>query len=62
MEVTFTLARHFGTTPFYLFEQDTDTMIMIINHYIEKAGQRQNNTTTAIVNERDESAAFWAAL
>lgn len=62
METTLTLARHFGTTPFVLFEQDTDGIIMIINHFISKGETAKSNTPAPPLNERDESAAFWAVL
>lgn len=62
METTLTLARHFGTTPFVLFEQDTDEIIMVIKHFISKGGNSKSNTPAAPLNERDESTAFWAAL
>lgn len=47
-------------TPFDLFEKDVDAVIMIINHFIAK-GEKQGDAPTP-TNEREESAAFWAAL
>jgi hypothetical protein len=61
MGTTFTLAKHFNMTPFDLFEKDVDAVIMIINHFIAK-GEKQGDAPTAATNEREESAAFWAAL
>lgn len=51
-----------NTTPFDLFNQDTDDVIMLINYYINLGAETENTPPASVVNERDESAAFWAAL
>ena len=61
METTFTLAQHFGMTPFMLFEQDVDEVIMIINHFIAKSSV-QKNTHSVEIDEKEESKGFWACL
>jgi hypothetical protein len=61
METTLTIAKHFNMTPFEVFKTDVDAVIMIINHFIAK-GEKENNTPPEIMSEREESAAFWAAL
>lgn len=61
METTLTLAQHFGTTPFVLFEQGVDEVIMIINHFIAKSAV-QKNTAAVEMDEKAESKSFWACI
>ena len=62
METTFTLSKFFNITPFELFEKDVDAVIMVINHFIAKGEKQDNTPPTEMLSEREESAAFWAAL
>lgn len=62
METTLTLADRFHVTPFVLFAQDVDEVIMVINHYLYKAENSTDSATVQQKSERDESAEFWAAL
>lgn len=62
MKTTITLAGNLNTTPFDLFNQDTDDVIMLINYYLFLGAETKNTPPASVVNERDESAAFWAAL
>lgn len=68
METTFTLARYFNVTPFVLYEQDTDDVIMTINHYIEKAAfassdpapvQKKNKQQRIKVNDKTASGGWF---
>lgn len=45
METTLTLARNYSVTPFAIFEQDIDDVIMVINHYIYKGNEKTAATT-----------------
>ena len=38
VDLTFEVTKATGTTPFKVFSQDTDEVILIINYLIEKAG------------------------
>lgn len=62
METTLTLANHFNITPFDLFEKNVDAVIMIINHLIAKGEKQSDITPAEPLSDREESAAFWAAL
>lgn len=69
METTFTLSRYFSVTPFVLYEQDADEVIMTINHYIAKAAttpteaapvQKKNNKQQRIrVNDKTASGGWF---
>lgn len=63
MKTTITIAGNLGTTPFDLFNQDTDEVIMLINYYLFIGAEAKEQTTPAVfTTDRDESAAFWAAF
>lgn len=52
-----------NTTPFDIFNQDVDEVIMIINYFLVLGAESKNKTPPAVYqNDRDESAAFWAAF
>lgn len=39
MEVTVTIARSFSISPFDVMREDASDVILMINHFIEKAGE-----------------------
>lgn len=39
MEVTVTIARSFGISPFEVMREDAGDVILLVNHFIEKAGE-----------------------
>ncbi len=49
-------------TPFEIMAQDCDEVILLINYLLFKADNAPENAPANIANEREESAAFWAAL
>lgn len=54
METTLTLSANLNTTPFKVFEQDCDGVIMLINYFINKA----DNKKTKPFNDKDEEYIF----
>ena len=49
MKTTITLAGNYGVTPFVLFDQDTDEMIMFLNYLLEtgKDSQKEKPRTAS---------------
>lgn len=39
MEVTMTIARSFSISPFEVMKEDAADVVMVVNHFIEKAGE-----------------------
>jgi hypothetical protein len=63
MKTTITIAGNMNTTPFDIFNQDVDEVIIIINYYLLLGAENKSKTPPAVYqNDRDESAAFWAAF
>lgn len=65
MTSTLTLARSFGAMPFEIFSQDTDEVILLLNYFIERANMTEDSSGAEAItpiDEKAESAAFWAAL
>lgn len=52
-DITINLCRAHGMTPFYLMDQDTAEVIMLINYYIEKGNDAGSNKMSN-VNTRGE--------
>lgn len=46
MKTTMTLSQNFGCSPFELFEQDCDEVVMTINYYILLGEETPTDTTT----------------
>ena len=62
LTTTETLARSYNVTPFEIMAQDCDEVILLINYLLRKAENAPESAPASIANEREESAAFWAAL
>ena len=60
--MTITIAGNLGISPFDIFNQDTDTVIMLMNYYLRLGEENKGQTPPAMLSDREESAAFWAAL
>lgn len=50
MEITLNLSKFFGLTPFEMFRENSDEVILLINHYITKA-ENQVPTEKKAVNK-----------
>lgn len=62
MDFTFELSKICNVMPFDILKQDKDEVIMLLNYMVEKSEAAQDDTPAAIMSDREESAAFWAAL
>ncbi len=62
MDFTFELSKIYNVIPFDILKQDKDEVIMLLNYMAEKSEAAQVDTPAAIMSDREESAAFWAAL
>ena len=66
MDFTCELGKIHNVLPFVILQQDKDEVIMLLNYMAEKSETAQGAKGTrhhvAIKSDRDESAAFWAAL
>lgn len=63
METTFALARNLGVSPFDIMAQDTEAVIMVVNHIIECAEEKRGNTRAdAPLTEKERDGDFWAVL
>ncbi len=66
MRTTMTLAATFGCSPFAIFEQETDEVIMLLNYYLELANDetpRKVNSNTKEkrirVNDKTATGGWW---
>lgn len=62
LATTDNLARSYNVTPFEIMAQDCDEVILLINYLLRKAEYAPEQTPAVVQNDREESAAFWAAL
>ena len=62
MDFTFELSKIYNVLPFDILKQDKDEVIMLLNYMAEKVEAAQDNSPAVIKSDREESAAFWAAL
>lgn len=66
MDFTFEVSKIYNVIPFDILKQDKDEVIMLLNYMAEKSetaqGTAQDTPPAAIKSDREESAAFWAAL
>ena len=62
MDFTFELGKIYNVMPFEILKQDKDEVIMLLNYMAEKSETAQNGTPIVAKSDREESAAFWAAL
>lgn len=66
MEFTVETSKLYNVTPFEIFKQDKDEVIMLINYFIEKSRNKgeQQDTELDDVNltEKEKDRAFWNAL
>lgn len=46
-------------TPFELFREDCEEVILIVNHFIEKGSTGGENTTTKTTPENNFNDGFW---
>jgi len=49
-------------TPFEILEKDIDQFILLCNYLTNLGGEQPPEGNNVTLNERDESAAFWAAI
>ena len=65
MDFTVELSKVYNVTPFEIFKQDKDNVIMLINYFIEK-GQTEDGTQHTAhksgASERENDRQFWGAL
>jgi hypothetical protein len=61
LATTDNLARSYNVTPFEIMGQECDDVILFINYLLRKA-ENAPADAPAVTNDREESAAFWAAL
>lgn len=54
METTINLCRIHNMTPFEMFKQDAEEVIMLINYYIEKGEDTEAKTPQNGVGKREE--------
>jgi len=62
MKTTITIAGNLGISPFNVFEQDIDEVILLLNYYLLIGAETPTETMPATLNDKDESEAFWALL
>ena len=65
MDFTFELSKIYNVLPFDILKQDKDEVIMLLNYMAEKSDTAQGakgSTRPVVKSDREESAAFWAAL
>lgn len=66
MDFTFELSKIYSILPFDILKQDKDEVIMLLNYMTEKSETAQGgkgiHNPVAVKSDREESAAFWAAL
>lgn len=66
MDFTVETSKLYNVTPFEIFKQDKDEVIMLINYFIEKSRNKgeQQDTELDDVNltEKEKDRAFWNAL
>ncbi len=58
-EIILIIAERWKMTPFQILNTDIDQFILLCNYLINLGGEATPQKT---LNEREESAAFWAAL
>lgn len=54
MYVSMSLCSNYNMTPFYLFAQNTEEVIMIVNFYIEKSQYNTVNASKVKKNNKEE--------
>lgn len=64
MATTVNLARTFGVTPFEIMAQDCDEVIMLINHFLQKAENEPaaaagNGQQMVKVDDRTATGGWW---
>jgi hypothetical protein len=62
MDFTFELSKIYNIMPFEILKQDKDEVIMLLNYMVEKSESAHAYSPAVARNDREESAAFWAAL
>lgn len=54
METVFILAQAYSTTPFFLFDRETDEVISVINHHLQRAKNVSEEPTILTENKNKE--------
>ena len=54
MEFTAEVSRAFNTTPFFVFEQNADDVVMLINYFIEKGETSNSGNAQNFTNDKKE--------
>lgn len=62
MDFTFELSKIYSVVPFEILKQDKDEVIMLLNYMAEKSEAADTRAPVVGKSEKEESAAFWAAL
>lgn len=64
MDFTVELSKSYNVTPFEIFKQDKDSVIMLINYFIEKGQTKGDGAGVEIGNasEKELDRQFWGAL
>lgn len=64
MDFTCELCKLYSVTPFEIFKQDKDEVIMLVNYYIEKGQENEQAITLDNDNktEKQNDRNFWAML
>lgn len=60
MKITVTLAGNYNVTPFEIFKQDLDEVIMLINYYLSLSENSETELVRAPEKEKDRD--FWTCL
>ena len=59
MDTTEQLSKLYGTTPFFVMEQDAEHVIMVLNYLIEKADKQPSKAQTANKPHAKQKDNFW---
>ena len=64
MDFTCEISKLYSVTPFEIFKQDKDEVIMLINYFIEKGSDNKQANVLVEDKETDKQNAknFWAML
>lgn len=65
MDFTVELSKSYNVTPFEIFKQDKDSVIMLINYFIEKGrnkGDTQGAAYMSNASEKEQDRQFWGAI
>ena len=56
------LSKSYNVTPFEIFKQDKDSVIMLINYFIEKGRYKDAEAIDSNTSEKEQDRQFWNAI